>query len=242
MQAALLAEAGVEGPPAVIEARDGFMQAYAYNADRARPVELPPAVPFGITDCYIKPNPCCRHIQPAVEALIGILNDEKIASDDVKHVAVETYRIAAEHAGTGWDDYASAQLSFKYLMSLALKFRNIKVDYFEDAVRNDPGWAALAAKFEISAPHEIDRLYPKLRPARVTVTTAKGKFVRQADEAMGSRLVPLDDDGLKAKFIGLVEPVHGAQGAGAGAAAVGSIDQARRTSTPLIDALAKPAR
>ena len=26
---------------------------------------------------------------------------------------------------------------------------------------------------------------------------------------MGSRLVPLDDDGLRAKFIGLVEPVHG---------------------------------
>ena len=84
LQAALLAEAGVEGPPAVIEARDGFMQAYAYNADRARPVELPPTVPFGITDCYIKPNPCCRHIQPAVEALIAILNDEKIASDEVK--------------------------------------------------------------------------------------------------------------------------------------------------------------
>jgi 2-methylcitrate dehydratase PrpD len=223
----------------VIEARDGFMQAYAYNADRARPVELPPTVPFGITDCYIKPNPCCRHIQPAVEALIGLLNDEKIASDEVKHVAVETYRIAAEHAGTGWDDYASAQLSFRYLMSLALKFRNIKVAYFEDAIRNDPAWAALAAKFQISAPPEIDRLYPKLRPARVTVTTAKGQFVRQADEAMGSRLVPLDDDGLKAKFIGLVEPVHGDATAQKLATQLWSVD-AMADVTPLIDALAKP--
>ena len=46
-----------------------------------------------------------------------------------------------------------------------------------------------------------------LRPARVTVTTARGKFVRQADEALGSRIVPLDDAGLEAKFIELVEPV-----------------------------------
>ena len=112
------------------------------SAEEARPIELPPEVPFGMTDCYIKPNPCCRHIQPAVEALIGILNDEKIATEDVKHVAVETYRIAAEHAGTGWDDYASAQLSFRYLMALALKFRAIKVAYFEDAVRNDPAGGA----------------------------------------------------------------------------------------------------
>jgi hypothetical protein len=39
------------------------------------------------------------------------------------------------------------------------------------------------------------------------VTTPKGKFVRQADEALGSRIVPLDDAGLEAKFIELVEPV-----------------------------------
>ncbi|MGH6768913.1 MAG: MmgE/PrpD family protein [Xanthobacteraceae bacterium] len=239
LQAALLAECGLEGPPAVIEARDGFMQAFAFERpDKARPVELPPAVPFGITDCYIKPNPCCRHIQPAVEALIGILNDEKVATEDVKHVKVETYRIAAEHAGTGWDDFAGAQLSFRYLMSLALKFRGIKVDYFDDTVRNDPGWPALAAKFDISAPHEIDRLYPKLRPARVTVTTTRGSFTRQADEALGSRLVPLDDDGLKAKFLGLVEPVLSGDTAREAARQLWDIDRLANVA-PLVEALAK---
>jgi 2-methylcitrate dehydratase PrpD len=241
LQAALLAEAGLEGPPQVIEARDGFMQAFAYDAARARQVELPPAVPFGITDCYIKPNPCCRHIQPAVEALIAILNDEKITTDAVKHVAVETYRIAAEHAGTGWDDFASSQLSFKYLMALALKYRNIKFDYFGDTIRNDPAWAALAAKFQITAPTEIDRLYPKLRPARVTVTTERGKFTRQADEALGSRLVPLDDIGLKAKFCDLVEPVHGRTKTQALAEQLWSIE-AMADVTPLIGALALPSR
>ena len=34
LQAALLAEQGVEGPPDVIEARDGFMQAFAFGRDR----------------------------------------------------------------------------------------------------------------------------------------------------------------------------------------------------------------
>ena len=35
---------------------------------RRAPITLPPEAPWGITDCYIKPNPCCRHIQPATEA------------------------------------------------------------------------------------------------------------------------------------------------------------------------------
>jgi 2-methylcitrate dehydratase PrpD len=208
IQAALLAELGVQGPPNVVEARDGFMQAFAFGrSDKARPIALPPAAPFGITDCYIKPYACCRHIQPAVEALYGLLNDENIAADDIRHVDVETYRIAAEHAHTGWDDYASAQLSFPYLMGVAARFRGIKVHHFNEETRRDPAFGEFAKRLTITAPAEIDGLYPKLRPARVTVTTPKGKFVRQADEALGSRIVPLDDAGLEAKFIELVEPV-----------------------------------
>jgi 2-methylcitrate dehydratase PrpD len=208
IQAVLLAELGVQGPPNVVEARDGFMQAFAFGrSDKARPVALPPAAPFGITDCYIKPYACCRHIQPAVEALYGLLNDENIAADEIRHVDVETYRIAAEHAHTGWDDYASAQLSFPYLMGVAARFRGIKVRHFNEETRRDPAFAEFARHLTISAPPEIDGLYPKLRPARVTVTTPRGKFVRQADEALGSRIVPLDDTGLEAKFIELVEPV-----------------------------------
>ena len=210
IQAALLAQLGMQGPPNVVEARDGFMQAFAFGrSDKARPIALPPAAPFGITDCYIKPYACCRHIQPAVEALFGLMNDEKIDAAEIRHVDVETYRIAAEHAHTGWDDYASAQLSFPYLMGLAARFRGIKVQHFDAETRGDPAFGEFAKRLTVTSPPEIDGLYPKLRPARVTVTTPRGKFVRQADEALGSRIVPLDDAGLEAKFIELVEPVLG---------------------------------
>jgi 2-methylcitrate dehydratase PrpD len=237
LQAALLAAQGVEGPPGVLEARDGFLQAFA-RAEKARAIVLPP--PFGITDCYIKPYPCCRHIQPAVEALIGLVNDENIAGDDVERIEVATYRIAAEHAETGWEDFASAQLSFPYLIGLALKFRAIKLEHFADAVRRDPAFAAIARKLTVTAPADVDRLYPQLRPARVTVTTARGSFTRQADEALGSRIVPLDDAALKAKFLDLVGPELGTARAKELAEQLWSID-AISDVAPLVEAMAKPA-
>jgi 2-methylcitrate dehydratase PrpD len=240
LQAALLAEKGVEGPPDVLEARDGFLQAYAFDRpDDARAITLPPQTPFGITDCYIKPYPCCRHIQPAVEALIALLNDEGISTEDVQHVHVETYRIAADFAGIGWDDSASAQLSFPYLMSLALKYRSIRDDYFEDAMRRDPTFEELAGRIEISAPPEIDRLYPTLRPARVTVVTPNGTYTRQADDALGSRLVPLDDQGLKAKFLDLAGPTFGAATAEELARRLWTIDTLDDIA-PVVEALAAP--
>jgi 2-methylcitrate dehydratase PrpD len=246
LQAALLAEQGVEGPPDVIEGRDGFMQAFAFGrADKAhsksaRAIGLPPAAPFGITDCYIKPYPCCRHIQPAVEALIGLVNDEAIASDEVQGIDVATYRIAAEHAETGWDDFASAQLSFPYLMGLALKFRAVKFEHFSEQTRHDPAFGAIARKLTVTAPADIDRLYPQLRPARVTVTTARGSFTRQADEALGSRIVPLDDAGLTAKFLDLVGPVLGAARAKELGERLWSLDAISDVAA-LVESMAKPA-
>ena len=241
LQAALLAEQGVEGPPDVIEARDGFMQAFAFGrAEKARPIAFPPSVPFGITDCYIKPYPCCRHIQPAVEALIGLLNDETIANDEVQRIDVATYRIAAEHAETGWDDFASAQLSFPYLMGVALKFRAVKFEHFSEQTRRDPAFAAIARKLSVTAPADVDRLYPQLRPARVTVTTARGSFTRQADEALGSRIVPLDDAGLTAKFLDLAAPVLGAARAKELGERLWSLD-AISDVAPLVESMAKPA-
>jgi 2-methylcitrate dehydratase PrpD len=239
MQAALLAEQGTEGPPNVVEGRDGFMQAFAFGRiDKARPIALPPAAEYGITDCYIKPYACCRHIQPAVEAMFGLCNDEKIAFEDITKVDVETYKIATEHAHVPWDDFASAQLSFPYLMGLAARYRGVKFEHFDDKTRKDPAFSEFADKLTVSAPAEIDQLYPKLRPARVTVTTSKGKYVRQADEAWGSRIVPLDDAGLIAKFLDLVGPIHGAAKAKELSERLWNAEQAADVA-PLVEDLAR---
>ena len=241
LQAALLAEQGVEGPPGVIESRDGFMQAFAFGrVDKARPITLPPQAEYGITDCYIKPYACCRHIQPAVEAMFGLLNDENIKTEEIRKVDVETYKIAAEHAHVPWDNFANAQLSFPYLMGLAARYRGVKFEHFDEATRADPAFADFARKLTITAPTEIDQLYPRLRPARVTVTTSKGTHVRQADEAWGSRLVPLDDKGLIDKFKGLVEPVFGATRTAELAERLWTVEKLGAVAS-LVEDLAKPA-
>ena len=210
LQAALQAQNGIEGPPHVLEARDGFTQAFAFGRNgKPRAIELPPAVPFGITDCYVKPYACCRHIQPAVEALIDLMNENKLSADDVRDVKVDTYSIAAEHAHTGWQDYASAQLSFPYIMALGMRHRWIKVEHFEDKERGNPEMARLGALVHVNATADMDQLYPAHRPARVTITTDRGQFKRQAMEALGAREVPLDDKRLADKFHDLVDPVLG---------------------------------
>ena len=126
-------------------------------------------------------------------------------------------------------------------MALALEFRAIKLEHFGEQQRRDPALAALAAKLHVTAPPDIDRLYPGLRPARVTVTTARGTFTRQADEALGSRLVPLDDQGLQAKFHDLVAPVLGAAGSARLARGLWAIEDVDDVGA-VVETMARPSR
>ena len=206
--AAILAANGIAGPPNVLEAQDGFM--LAFPGSRELPLELPSSpANFGINDCYIKPYPCCRHLQPSLEALMGLVEANKLAVVDVEDIDVETYSIAANHADTPWDSMASAQLSFPYILLLGLRFGSVDLAHFDEKHLRDPEFGRLAAKIRIRRSDRMDALYPAQRPAHVTLRTVKGEFGAFQEEALGSRERPLSDDGVSAKFARLVAPVCG---------------------------------
>ena len=170
--AARFAEAGISGPHNVLEIASGFSQAFAYGSDRTRlHFQLPPDGPFRTARCYIKPYACCRHLQPAIDALLQIMSDHGLAAADILGVDVEAYSIAASHAETGWQDFASAQLSFPYVLAVAMAKGAVDLAHFAPDMRDDASIAALAKLVSIRASSEMDALYPRQRPSRVTVTT-----------------------------------------------------------------------
>ncbi len=208
--AALQARAGLEGPPDVLEARFGFAQAFARGEPGPLLETLPSEGFWRVHDCYMKPYACCRHLQPAYEALRSIIQAEGLVSEDIGKVEVEAYSVAVSHAETGWGDLASAQLSFPYVMALALLGRPGSLACFGEAQRADPAIDAFAKRFEFRATEEMDALYPSHRPSRVRVHARGRIFEAEAMEALGCREQPLDDAAVSAKFRGLVEPVLGA--------------------------------
>mgnify|MGYP003346960316 CR=1 FL=1 len=98
MQAALLAEQGTEGPPNVIEGRDGFMQAFAFGRiDKARPITLPPQAEYGITDCYIKPYACCLLTHATVDAARTL--STQLAGRSIERIEARVNPLCVQLAG-----------------------------------------------------------------------------------------------------------------------------------------------
>jgi 2-methylcitrate dehydratase PrpD len=239
LQSALLAREGVAGPPNVIEGRDGFFQSFpGLSSEEAARFALPPVKDWELLDCYIKPYACCRHLQTALEVLVAILDDEAVAEADIAKVAVDTYRISAAHADTGWSEFASAQLSFPYILALGMRYRKVRVEHFGSDVREDPAIARLCGLVEVRADDELDKLYPEWRPSRVTVETVDGRrFTREGMESLGSRQFPIDDKRLGEKFVDLAGPALGADTAADLLARLWRIEEMNDV-TALIDATA----
>ena len=143
--------------------------------------------------------------------MIALLNDEKIATDEITHVAVETYRIAAEHAAhrLGRLRELAAQLSLSDGGGACASATSSSI-ISSDAVRRDPAMAQLAREGPCErAARDRSALSAAAAGARDGDDGAR-QIRRQADEALGSRLVPFDDEPLKGKFHDLVAPVLGA--------------------------------
>lgn len=202
------AGADISGPPYILDTASGFFETFG-GPVIPNLAPFPPVGHWTLLDCYIKPHACCRHIQPAFEALCDICEENKLAEEDILSVDVETYRIAAAHAETEARDFASAQLSFSYILALAIKTRKANLEHFSESWRNKISNTELTGKFNIQATDNMDCLYPENRPARVVVRTISSSYEKIAYHAIGGRNLPLSDDQLSEKFTYLVAPVLG---------------------------------
>jgi 2-methylcitrate dehydratase PrpD len=228
--AALLAERGMTGPAAVLEGRDGFVQAFG---DPARSSLLADDVPGGpaITACYIKPWACCRHVHPALDALFAMRVEHRLTAANVERLQVETYAIGAAHRDTGWHDMLSAQMSYPFAMAVALVRGHADLADFDDAARADPEVLAACGKVDVRVDPAFDAAYPRSRLARVTITTTDGRRITSTvDEGYGGPASPIGDEALARKFDGLVAPVLGASRALAIREAIDALDDAPDTS------------
>lgn len=200
--AALYAKQGVvQGPRGVIETKAGVLQAFGGLAGvdlaalRARRTGL------AVVRSYLKPYPCCRHIHPAIDALIELRREHGIGAAGIARIEVGTYDAAMPHAGLPWDTLNIAQLSFPYVMAVAAATGGVDLEAFSEASRARADLAALAARVSVAPDAQCNAEYPVHGPARVRVAMADGRvFEKYVGDPLGAPEQPMSQALLMDKF------------------------------------------
>jgi 2-methylcitrate dehydratase len=86
-------------------------------------------------------------------------------------------------------------------------FRHVTPEIFEKEYLFNPQLRAVLPKIKVRAEPSFEKLFPKIQPCKVTITTTDGRSVsKRLDWPKGDPRSPMTDDELNTKVRSLTEP------------------------------------
>lgn len=201
---AWLVSKGATGPRDFLEYSKGYCNAYALNPKIGKIIENI-GNPFEIIHNSIKKFPSILASHTAIQAIINIINRNKIKPEDVKNINVKTYDLVE----TSFCNYhpqtlLGARLSVPFCIALAVVEGKVSLQNFTKDKINDPRINTLMKKIAIKGDPELNKLYPEKFPAQVEVITEDGKIYSETQHyPKGSYKNPLTQEELQEKFLNL---------------------------------------
>ncbi|MFH1087880.1 MAG: MmgE/PrpD family protein [Chloroflexota bacterium] len=206
---AQLAKCGLTAPPTAIEGKRGVLQALTNKYD----VEVLTSglgQEYRIFEVGIKAHAAPADMHPMLEGARAVMDKNRLKAEDVKEVELGVHNGAMWHLGSVGPrpkDVTEAQFSVHFGIAMNLvKGENtfaVIMDQKEKGFR-DPEVLAMADKVKMVVDEETERLYPKVRQARVTIRTNDGReFSELAVSCKGMPDKPMTKKELEAKFRGL---------------------------------------
>jgi 2-methylcitrate dehydratase len=203
--AAMMAKEGYKGPVEVIEGKEGLFE--VINSVEWRPEWLLKDLgkDFIITQCSYKAFPTEALTHQPISAALQVCRDHGLAAEDITAILVGTTTrgadILSDPSKYKPTTKETADHSLPYVIAAAVVDGSVFPDSFSEEKLKDPRIWDLLGKIKVVADPEIDRLFPKVKRARVTVTDKAGKsYTAQVDHAKGSPQNPMSDEEVVAKF------------------------------------------
>ena len=195
IEAAMLAEKGLNGPPLGDDRRLSTR-----FAERGLGEE------FEIMNIYIKPYPTCRMTHGSIDAILDIKKESDFDPSDVEEVMINQ----VTHGMYIIDDkvdvdsyYKTCQFNLPYIAACAIMDWEVGEDQFTSERIADPTVHELAKKIKVVPDEDLDAIYPEdCRPTHVEIKTRDGEiYSKSVRYPKGDPRNPLNDDELFEKFL-----------------------------------------
>jgi 2-methylcitrate dehydratase len=204
VRAALLAERGYSGPEHVVDGKEGLVHCYGPKWNLGTLTDGL-GERFKIVDCGMKAFPIEALSHSPVTAALKIVHQHDVKPDDVAEIKVETLARAADiltdPAKYRPTSKETADHSLPYCLAVAIADRQVTPQQFALQRIRDPRLHPLMDAVKAVGNDEFEQLFPKIQPARVTITTKSGaSHSARVDVPKGDYRDPMSVDEIKVKF------------------------------------------
>jgi len=209
LRAALLAQAGITGPPTALEGRKGLCQAFA-NEYSLEEITAGLGREYRMLLTGTKPYCCCAAQHSALDAVSEIMKEHVLVPEEIEKIRVgqNTRDVRAIGNIIVPQDIISAQFSGRFGIALRLiQGGNGFHDYSEENLRN-PRILGLSKRTEYYVDDNFEKSTSGNAPARVEIHLKNGSIHEwTAQCAKGTIQNPMTKEELKDKFRELTKGV-----------------------------------
>jgi 2-methylcitrate dehydratase PrpD len=180
MVAAQLSRKGFRGPSSILEGRDGFLHAYSNGADPSKVLEGIGSR-FEILRTSVKPHACCRYMQPPIDAVLRIVNENNLRPEQVEKIKVGILTagapLVAEPIESKYEPQSivDAQFSMPFGVAAALLYGKAGLKEFQLPVIQSRPVREMMRKVECVIDPELDQTFPKQWRATAEILIKEGK-------------------------------------------------------------------
>lgn len=199
--AALLAEAGFEGPETIFDLPQ-------YNQEPLDTLGRE----WEIKNLYFKPYSSCRYTHAPIDGVLDLMKKHKLDANTIEKVTIGMASQAAPlhyyRPTSTWE----AEFSLPFVVGAAIADGEVGPDQIATDRLNDVKITSQADKVEQVADPEADALRPGMVPARVSITATNGDtFETWVPYPRGAPENPLSAEELNGKFRKLASRTLGAE-------------------------------
>ncbi|MGA9432959.1 MAG: MmgE/PrpD family protein [Roseobacter sp.] len=197
--AAILALRGFEGAPAItLEAPE--VAAFWEDLGARWTIELN----------YIKPYPVCRWAHAPLDALLALMTDHALRTDDILRVDVNTFTQSAALFPGVPETTGQAQYSLAFALASMMHHGHVGPAQISGAGLSDAAVAALLPRITVHEAQKHSDRFPARRCADISITLTDGRVLDSGDtEARGGPEAPLREDEVEAKLHLFAAPTLG---------------------------------
>ncbi len=206
IQAALLAQRGINGPSAVFEAKwGGFLQTLAPETQQPAALTADLGSVWKLARCSIKPYASCRGTHAAIDALGILLSQHQVRVEHIERIVVGLNPFLLDMCGgRELESLASAQMSLPYALAARALYGSAELRSYDDAKRLHPQVAEFMTRIVL----EIDEQQGRDDEPWVRIETQHGEqWQYHVAVASGAPANPLSLEALLAKYRSLAARV-----------------------------------
>lgn len=201
IEAARLAQAGMTGPPSVLESTFGVMNAFAGHSEGLETQLATLGEEWLLPQATFKLYPCCHYIHPFLEAVVQVMA-QGVNANDVTSLTAFVPPPAAPLICEPWTRRQApvsgydGKWGLAYCMALVLVDGHVDVASFESAPRD----AVVAVARRMSWEPMQEHGFPDRFAARIELETPQGQVRAQINQVRGTPDRPLMAEDIRAKF------------------------------------------